>query len=376
MSNKVVAAERAGPAHLPLNTVVGRLVQKQDWPAVVKLLSEVRETFADQATKDAVTMDIASMYGRQWMWEEAGAHYADILAHNPNNQDAIYGISICQLHMGQVVAGFSNYGFRWSQPEMLPHYQSMCNKGVPYLDAWHKIDGKRLFVSSEQGLGDEIMFSRVLVEAAKLASVEKLTPPALMDFLGGNIPRVKHHDAKLSTLPAGYIAAHADYIVSVGDLFRLYVMHFHSLPPAVQYRAADPVSFPKGVGFASSAGTMGDTWMHRNVPIGVFKGLSQKFDLYHLNPGANAPEWSKPLPFGIKNFADTADIVAGLDAVVSVDTSVIHLAASLGKKTVLVFDKYLDWRFKIGLWPDVKLLSLNSGNFRNDLIQHMLDDME
>ena len=370
---QVVAATQAAAGHLPLNAVVDKLVRKQDWAAVINLLTQVRETFTDEKTREAVTMDIAAMYGKQWKWEDAGAQYASILASNPNNVDAIYGISICQLHLGQIVAGFSNYGYRWSQPEMLPQYQFMCKQGVPYLDAWSKIDGKRIFVSNEQGLGDEIMFSRVLAEASKVAeSIHKLIPEALLEFFSFNLPAVQLMSEKLSTLPQGFIANNADYIVSVGDLFRLYVAHFHSLPPVTHYRAADPVQLsPTGkprIGFVSSAGTNGDTWMHRNVPEGVFKGLTGQFDMYHLNPGATTPKWACDLPFGIRNFMDTADIVAGLDAVVSVDTSVAHLAASLGKTTVLVYDKYLDWRFKVAMWPEVKLISMNSGNFRKALI--------
>jgi len=45
------------------------------------------------------------------------------------------------------------------------------------------------------------------------------------------------------------------------------------------------------------------------------------------------------------NFADTAAAIENLDLVVSIDTSVIHVAGALGKKTWALMPFYADWRF-------------------------------
>ena len=56
----------------------------------------------------------------------------------------------------------------------------------------------------------------------------------------------------------------------------------------------------------------------------------------------------------IKDFADTAAIAAQMDFVVSVDTSVAHLAGAIGKKTVLLLPWWPDWRWgekgRANLW--------------------------
>lgn len=68
----------------------------------------------------------------------------------------------------------------------------------------------------------------------------------------------------------------------------------------------------------------------------------------------------EPTVTGAKSFADTAELIARLDLVITVDTSIAHLAGSMGKPVwVLLPRLWMDWRWNDGMksdwYPDARL---------------------
>lgn len=53
----------------------------------------------------------------------------------------------------------------------------------------------------------------------------------------------------------------------------------------------------------------------------------------------------QPKDTGDRDFQDSADLFAGLDVIVTVDTAAAHLAGSLGKPTLVLLPKHADWRW-------------------------------
>jgi hypothetical protein len=81
---------------------------------------------------------------------------------------------------------------------------------------------------------------------------------------------------------------------------------------------------------------------------------------------------------GVKDFADTAAIIAQLDLVIGVDTSVIHLAGALAKPVWLMLPLKPDWRWLVERedspwYPGIRLFRQSAYNDWPELIQRVAD---
>ena len=92
--------------------------------------------------------------------------------------------------------------------------------------------------------------------------------------------------------------------------------------------------------------------LHRNLNISLFEQILELkgFDFYSLqvNPSMNTyKRYSNltDLGSGFVDFDDTAGAISNLDLVITVDTSVAHLAGALGVKTFLILPYCSDWRW-------------------------------
>jgi hypothetical protein len=97
-----------------------------------------------------------------------------------------------------------------------------------------------------------------------------------------------------------------------------------------------------------------DHWndANRSMPLAACQRLLERTDMqwYNLYIGPHAAEAAAypslvPSPVVLRTFADTANVVAGLDCVVSVDTAVAHLAGCLAVPTFLLLPSVAEWRW-------------------------------
>jgi len=121
-----------------------------------------------------------------------------------------------------------------------------------------------------------------------------------------------------------------------------------------QHRLADHSTLAKvGLGWAGNPNHKNDR--HRSMKLEMLAPLGQASGarFFSLQKGAAAAEAKTPPPGmelvdwtqELKDFADTAALIANLDLVIAVDTAVVHLAGAMGKPvwTLLPFNS--DWRW-------------------------------
>ena len=195
--------------------------------------------------------------------------------------------------------------------------------------------GKRLLVWPDEGLGDQIQFVRfVPALRGEGAQATLCCSPALTRLFAASLEVPVIGLAERMDLPA------SDYWTFCGFLpGRLGLTP--QTAPAPPYLAAPPAAPIRGgrIGLMTrgSPGHLNDA--HRSLPEAQAMRLAALPGAVSLHPDAT----------GARDLAETAAIVAGLELVISVDTSVAHLAAALGKPTWILLPTIgLDWRWGLG----------------------------
>ncbi len=291
-----------------------------------------------------------------------GAALADFeraLASDPDSVMANLNAALTRLQGGDFKRGWPEYEWRWRDGGLAA---SRRNFDVPRWTGSADIAGKRLLVYAEQGFGDTLQFVRyVPMAAARGAHVVLEVQPPLRRLLAG-------------FAGAAQIVARGEPIPPVD-----FECPLLSLPLAFK---TDLDSVPAPLGYIEAEAGCVEAWQKR---LGARTGLRVGFvcsgsathkndknrSIAMRNMLAIAPEdmafacLQKELrpsdavflrsrtdvPFfgdTLADFADTAALVANMDLVVTVDTSVAHLAGALGKPTWVLLPYNPDWRWLLG----------------------------
>lgn len=302
---------------------------------------------------------------RNFAWDHDGAENAfqRALALVPNDVDARFGVASARLGRGDLAAG-------WEAFEQRPDRAAGGDAALAALPHWdgRAFDGT-LVVVGEQGFGDIVQFAR-FVPPARLrvrAVVLLLTGDhAALAPLLATLPGVDRVLTQVRDLPPAQGAARVS-ILSLPHRLGIDARGLAMASPylhapedrlaAWQARLHD-VPRPR-VGLAWSVlarDVHGFVTKHKSIPPHVLAPLvaGGGASFATLQPGMQGD----PAAFGrhasaivdvrasIRDFADTAALIAQLDLVISADTAVAHVAGALGKP-VWMLDRYNTcWRWR------------------------------
>jgi Flp pilus assembly protein TadD len=218
------------------------------------------------------------------------------------------------------------------------------------------LNGDRVLIHAEQGLGDSIQFIRFasLIAARGGQVIAEVQPPLVSLFR--TVPGVGE------VLPAGNPLPAFAFHVPMLSLPMACGTTLETIPHEVPYLTVDETRrsawreklavhrAPLRVGFAwtGSAANAGNPM--RSIPPELFKPLLDVpgVDFFCLQKDQAA---ESPLPelldytADLTSFAETAALLEQLDLVVSVDTSVLHLAGALGRPAWALLRFAPDWRW-------------------------------
>ncbi|WP_338332543.1 tetratricopeptide repeat protein [Acetobacter sp. LMG 32666] len=213
---------------------------------------------------------------------------------------------------------------------------------------------------AEQGLGDALQFLRYVGLAAQKVRVCLLVPQTMRSFVQALLPQWGGRVELVAPEQAGRAQACCS-LLSLPH--RLGVAAPFAWQPDTACFAAPQAPCRQGglrVGLCWSGNPRYQFDRRRSLDPALLGGLAavEGLAFQALQPcvtPAGSPVPLTPLPKG--DLLVTAQVIAGLDAVVSVDTMIVHLAGLLGKPTLLL-DRYGgDWRWAGGsVAPDTTLL--------------------
>ena len=281
--------------------------------------------------------------------------------------------------------------------------------------------GEVLLVHGEQGLGDELMFASTfneLLDDAQKANAQIIIAckPGLARLFADNFPRAQVRSHWVGDSPADLSDTAVDAQLPMGHLMHLYRKHVDDFIAHRQpYFTADPERvdhyaqrirmlgreavdgqrrFRVGLMWGSNPAAVSakfSRWTHqRSIPLDGLLPLSDLLDnvefisLQNHERGAEAA--SAPqlniVDFSLDqtDFYDTAALIQNLDLVISVDTSVSHLAGGMGMPTWVPLMKRADWRHgkhrEHSIWySQTRYFRQTQVNDWRDVIQTMHDTL-
>jgi lipoprotein NlpI len=291
-------------------------------------------------------------------WEEALAGYDAALGLDPQFADAQYNRALAQLYCGDYANGWRGFEWRWSNAQRL----SIGERRVYPQPLWlggEPLARRRILLYEEGGLGDTLQFCRyVPLLAAQGATVLLSVQAPLVSllarlagvtavFASGSVPPPFDCHCPLMSLPLACGTTLATVPARVP-----YLRPDAGLVAACEARLG-PRTAPR-VGITWSGNP--DNWIDgvRSLRLADWlPWLPPEFRYYRLQkdvrPTDRAALEATPLITSLDDvaagFDRTAALACCMDAVVSTDTSILHLAGALGLPTLALLSQTPDWRW-------------------------------
>jgi Tfp pilus assembly protein PilF len=254
------------------------------------------------------------------------------------------------LLVGDYERGWREYEWRLRTPELAAQLRAFAGP------RWNGEDarGKTILVAAEQGLGDTIQFLRFASRVADRGARVIVAVPAPLRGLASTVRGVAQSVALDQPLPP------YDAYVPLMSLPHVLGVRLDDARTDVPYLHAGPMALPRdtlNVGIAWAGAPENTLNARRSLPLAMLAPLldvprvrvySLKRDGEALTPAdLSTSERLVAVPCR-DSFDAMASLVGSLDLVVSVDTSLAHLAGALGKRVCVLLSFVPDWRWMLG----------------------------
>ena len=251
------------------------------------------------------------------------------------------------------------------------------------------IKEKSIVVYNEQGLGDSIQFSKYIIPLTKKAKkVTFVVQKNIQKLFKENINNLSLETVETSK------GNKYDFKIALGSLIKFFYkekIEFNGVliqsDKNLDLKWKNQISNTKlNVGLAWSGSFNGPNEPYRSISL---KMLEKIFSLNASFYCLQNEIWDRDLEYfqSLKlincskyDLNEIASIIKNLDLIISVDTSILHLSASLNKETLGVLSLYPDWRWgkfnNINPYPSLKIFKQKAFYDWNSVINELYSELK
>ena len=307
---------------------------------------------------------------------------AEKLSKYPNNPKLLRFKCFRNLIAGNFDEGWKLYKYS----------QSNFSIKFPSIPEWkgEDLSSKKILVYNEQGIGDAIQFSKYLINLNKICkNIDFIINNSLIEIFnvdeyeGLNLITEKNIDLNKY-----------NFKISLVSLVKFFFKDFNSTTKnLIKVDLDEVVSFKNevdskklNIGIAWSGNFYGTKQPYRSIPLDKFKDIiSSNFNFYCLQSEIWESDQKTFSDLNLTNkgnlkFKALSAFMMNLDLVISADTSILHLAASLGKETWGVLSIDPDWRWgkfhEFYKYKNLKIYKQNKFNDWNEVIKIINKDLK
>lgn len=321
------------------------------------------------------------------------------LKYQPASPQLLWNRALAHLEKKEWEAGWYGYdsGFKSEDGK---------RKDKPYsgnIPHWDGSPGMTVIIYGEQGLGDEILFSSMIDDASRRASIIIDAHPRLANIFRNSFPGIPIYGTRKDNETPWTELFKIDARCAIGSLGKLFRKKDSDFPMRERYLFADKrisEKYREKLSLLGNRPKIGISWKGgypstgkkiRSIDLKQWGPiLSIDADFISLQYTSKADEEAIEAEefHGIKihhwqdtidDYDETAGLVDNLDLVVTITTSIAHLAGAMGKKTLVLTPSKNNWNWGLSgsemIWYPSITLFRQIGNDWNPVIRKISEEI-
>ena len=268
-----------------------------------------------------------------------------------NDYTNLHSLALCKLKLKDLKNGFLLYENRWKKTDS----PKIKFQHIRSPNSISEIKDKKILIWDEQGLGDTLQFSRFVIDLSKytkqITFVVNLKLSQILSGLNQNILVKTYENINLENF---------DYQIPLCSIPKY--LNIKNIENINFYRLQINTGFKNKIFLDNKKLNIGLAWSgnknyfldsYRSIPFKYFKNILKfkNINFFKLSKDTSIEEkkeydlYPNLTNLGDRSLIEVSEYINNLDLVISSDTSIIHLAGILNKKSILLLNYNSDWRW-------------------------------